>query len=456
MDEYGQALVMDIVTVVLCSGLLFRFANLRFSHPGTPYIIFHIHTVTTRLTGLINGAPTLYTNSPGLFEPVMPEEIVRAALYCDIGFWAVTATWILMNVIPQKPRPPQARVILLEPRLLRPILLFAFVMGVVGLRVAATIPGVAVYDGLDPNSAWSSSSYLIILPSWFGLAVLGHIYYYGYRRLSVVLLAFYLVLMSVQGGMRFRVIIGVILAVQIWVEQRDRRWPSKGLLAALAVAALAFFPMKTIGLLVQQGASPTEVTDAVTDSVSDMSEGAAADQMFLDEFGSALTLIDRQNHKYMGSMYLPVLTLPIPRALWPEKPVLSGFVTDISSAHRPMAASGMITTYLGEAYANFGLAGIFLVPPLLAVGLAWFYRKAYTVPRLSLLRFTYVLVSVNLIQIYRDGLLSIIVFTMVNMMPLSIIVIAHLLSEGVRKRRHLGLAAATDINPIAASSNRPV
>lgn len=452
MEEYGQALVIDALTVICCTTLLLRFGDLRFSHPATPYLIFHIHTVTVRLAGLANGASTLYSESPGWFEPVMTEEITRAALYCDIAFWSVTAGWILVNFLPWgRRRRSSTEPIMLNPRLFRPILLGAFLLGIVGLRVAASIPGVSSYEGFDPNSAWTFSSYVIILPSWFGLALLGHAYYYGYNRLSTVLLIGYLLLMSVQGGMRFRVVIALILAVAIWVEQRDRRWPSKQIFLSLGLAALAFFPMKTIGLMVQRGANTSELSEAVEDSVTTVTGGENADQMFLDEFASALTLMDMAGHKYYGSIYLPLLTLPIPRALWPDKPVLAGFVTDISTTHRPMATSGMITTYLGEAYANFGVLGIVFVPPLVAIALAMFYRKAYSVPRLSLMRFAYVLVSVNLIQVYRDGLQSIVLFTMVNMMPLAAIVLVHLFSETVKKRRHLGLASSAQVDPMARS-----
>ncbi|MBC8131385.1 MAG: hypothetical protein H7X95_00280 [Deltaproteobacteria bacterium] len=51
------------------------------------------------------------------------------------------------------------------------------------------------------------------------------------------------------------------------------------------------------------------------------------------------------------------------------------------------------------------------------------------------MRFAYVLLSVNLIQVYRDGLLSIVVFTFVNMMPLVIIVILHV-AFSANPRRH--------------------
>lgn len=451
MQEYGQPLLIDVLTVTCCFTLLLRFAGLRFSHPATPYMIFHLHTVTVRLMGLLNGAAPMYTSSPQDFEPILPEEIARAALYCDIALWSVTVAWVLFAMF-SKPQKQRTDFIYLEERVLKPVLGIAFVMGIVGLRVASHVPGISAYDGLDPSSDWSTSSYLIILPSWVGLAVLGHAYYYGFKPLTVLLLAAYLLLMSLQGGMRFRVIIGLILAVQIWLERSNRRWPTRLAAIGLGLAALAFFPMKEVGIMVSHGASTSEIGNALSTSVSDVTEGANADQMFLDEMASALTLTDLNGKVFLGSMYLPMLTLPIPRALWPDKPGLSGFLQEISTSYRPMAACGMITTYIGEAYANFRVLGVFLVPPVLALFLAFFYRAAYRAPHLAVVRFAYILVSVNLIQVYRDGLLSMLVFTLVNMMPLAAIVLIHLGIDAVKKRRHLGLAASMDLNPLQANA----
>jgi len=435
MEEYGQALLIDVATVVSCIALLLRFGDLRFSHPATPYVVFHLHTVTVRLAGLMNGAPTLYSTWLGSHEPVTAEEIARAALYCDLAFLVVTLVWIFVRVSPRPGEPQRADAMRIDQRILRPVLLGAFVMGVLGLWLIK-IPGVQSFEGMTPlseSNEWSSSSYLFILPTWFGLAVLGHIYYYGFRRWSGILLGIYLALMFLQGGSRYRVVVGLVLAATIWVERKNRRWPSKSMVLGFAGLALLFFPMKTIGGMIQKGASVSEIYDAGFDEVTEASEGSAPDHMFLDEFACALDLLDLHGKKYYGSLYLPLLTLPIPRAWWPDKPTLAPYVFDISTTGRPMGANGMITTYLGESYANFGFAGILLVPPVLAALLAYFRRKAFTAPSDSVLRFAYVLVSVNLIQVYRDGLQSIVVFTFVNMMPLVIVVLAHLVFANGRR-----------------------
>src|SRR5690349_3856316 len=122
MDEYTLALKIDVVTVVACIVLLARFGGLRFSHPATAYIIFHVHTVTIRLAGLVNGASPLYSGWRGLFDPVRPDELARAALYCDFAFLAVTAVWIFFKASPKPSDTPPASPIKLEPKILLPIL----------------------------------------------------------------------------------------------------------------------------------------------------------------------------------------------------------------------------------------------------------------------------------------------------------------------------------------------
>ncbi|HVH85315.1 MAG TPA: hypothetical protein VM912_01225, partial [Terriglobales bacterium] len=60
------------------------------------------------------------------------------------------------------------------------------------------------------------------------------------------------------------------------------------------------------------------------------------------------------------------------------------------------------------------------------------YRRQY----LTIGRFAYLLVACNLIEVYRDGLISLFVFTVINMMPLAAIVLLHLLQ---RTPRHLSI-----------------
>jgi hypothetical protein len=112
--------------------------------------------------------------------------------------------------------------------------------------------------------------------------------------------------------------------------------------------------------------------------------------------------------------------------LWPGKPGLADFQKEISTLERPMAANGMVMTMLGEFYLNFSYVGVALMSFAVAYFSGMWFHSAYRSDYYTLRRFLYLLVACNLIQIFRDGLISLFVFTLINMMPLSVIAVVHL------------------------------
>jgi hypothetical protein len=237
-------------------------------------------------------------------------------------------------------------------------------------------------------------------------------------------MAMYLMVMGYQGFHRFRVIIPVILMAQIYLDRNRLRWPPLKIAAVLVLAAVLFLPLKTIGRMAQQGASLEQIADSSSEIIQDAFSGRSELQ-FLDMFASSLTLTDQAEKFYYGSIYIPLVTLPIPRQIWPEKPGLSDFLFDISTPRRPMGELGMVITFLGECYINFGFIGILILPYISAYLLARAYFYAYRSEYFSVARFGYLLLACNLIQVYRDGFLSIVIFTLVNMTPLCLIVFFH-------------------------------
>jgi oligosaccharide repeat unit polymerase len=179
------------------------------------------------------------------------------------------------------------------------------------------------------------------------------------------------------------------------------------------------FPMKEVGSLIQRGRPISDVIDVSLESLNNVFRGTSDDQMFLDMFASVMWLVDNSGRPlFYGTMYYPLLAMPVPRQIWPEKPALNWYWTEIDSPARPMYRAGMVASMLGEAYANFGLAGIIIVPFTLMYCLGKFYLTAMRRRYLSVYRFMYVVVASCSILIFRDGLFSAIVFPIVNMMPL--------------------------------------
>jgi oligosaccharide repeat unit polymerase len=98
-------------------------------------------------------------------------------------------------------------------------------------------------------------------------------------------------------------------------------------------------------------------------------------------FDSLATLNGAYGRAYarrLGLTYLDAFTFPAPRALWPGKPLGGGnawFTSTYFPEYYGVDHVETSVTLLGEAEANFGLAGVLLVPALLGIGLAYLYRR---------------------------------------------------------------------------------
>jgi hypothetical protein len=166
-----------------------------------------------------------------------------------------------------------------------------------------------------------------------------------------------------------------------------------------------------------------QVTESFTFSSREKGESGGED--FLDQYAGALSLADTNGRKFNGSTYLAIVTLPIPRAWWPNKPGLADHLQEISTSGRNYAVEGRIITYLAEAYLNFGYVGLFLIPAFMGYVLTAFCLWANAGPLLRLSRYVYLVIFMALVQTFRDGLLSIFVFTVVHNMPMLFALILH-------------------------------
>ena len=421
-------LFIDLLIISMCAILLMRYGRLSHSHPGTIYLFFHFYTFTLRLIGLAFGATTLLSQYMLFFEPVTEGEIVRAAILGDVAIIVMTIAWMKasrddLKKVRGRNDSQKASMQNLSLKHIWSVVVIAFPLGLFGFWAFTNLPGLES-ERIELGE-WQSSSWFFITQVWAGLALLALIYWYGFRWWLMVPMSLYLLVMALQGYHRFRVIIPALLLIQIYLDRRKLRWPPVYMMGVMILLLLLFFPLKDIGRLTQEGEGLEQIVDVSRQSVNSALASKAPDQQFLDQFACALTLRDNYGKYYYGSTYLALVTLPIPRQWWPDKPGLADFLKDISIPSRPMDEMGMIVTFLGESYINFGYPGIIFIPALLAYILGRAYFRAYRSNYFSVIRLSYLLIACNLIQVYRDGLTSIVVFTWVNMMPLMVIVLLH-------------------------------
>jgi hypothetical protein len=331
---------------------------------------------------------------------------------------------------------------LLSPQIIRNIAAITFPIGVAAVAYFGYVFNADSYgaNSLDLGE-WNSSSWTMITQSWSGLALMALIYYYGFRKLYVVPMCVYLFIMAIQGFDRFRVVIPLLFMLLVWLSRTGRKWPPVWIAGAGLALILIVIPLKIVGRMVQTGQAGADIVAATTESLADVTAGQSGDQMVLDEFASTVSLVEESRRYYYGTLYYPLLTLPVPRQLWTDKPPLNWYQRELSTTSRPMALAGMVSTLHGESYANMGVVGILLVSPVLAYWLGRFYFVAMRCSYYSVYRFTYVMVACSLIQVFRDGLIALVMFTLVNMTPLVAIAALSYVSWR-RKQKRLSLSAA--------------
>jgi len=425
-----NTVLLDVTVLLCCVACLMTFTKMSVTHPATIYLLFHGLFFTARAIAILNGATTLFSWKGAI--PVSESEIARSLMLADLALIAMTSAWILAAHLTARPSAMKrdAKPRRLRPELLKPVAIVCILVGCAAMLLWSKLPGIST----PLISAGQNSNWIVIPQTWVGLSLLALIYWYGFRPGLLIGLAGYFAWVIYQANFRFRLLITLILLMQIYLDRRGRSWPGMSGISVFVISALLFFPLKGIGQQLQAGQGAGEVLENARTEIASVFTGDHPDQTILDQFASALTLADARGQLYWGLTYAGLLTVAIPRQWWPEKPGLTEYEHQISTSDRPMADTGMVVTMLGEFYLNFAYPGVVIMSFAVAYFTGVWFDAAYRAGYLSLMHFTYLLVACNLIQVYRDGLISLFVFTVINMFPLVLLVALHVC---MRRKRTL-------------------
>jgi hypothetical protein len=418
LDSLIPYFLLDLGVVLAVVVLMFR--RMAFWHPLTAYLLFHLYSFTYRLFQILSGAPLMYTGQANA-EAITVEEINRALLWADfaLAVFAFASFWAHLRFDAKAEQPVVRRV--MNPNIARTIGLLCLPIGayfLYGIKSAT----------LDLSVSSASAGYVQVMAMW-PMGVLGLLVFaFGFRWYLVALIAFFLGVVALQGYHRFMLILPLLYFAAYYLQTVRRRWPTFPIIIGAILVALVFPRLKYIGQAVQYGDTQeafAQLGQSFTFNSKD--KEISTSEEFLDQYAGSLTLADFNDRKFWGSTYLAIITLPIPRAWWPNKPGLADHVQEISTSGRRYDVEGRITTYLGESYLNFGYAGFFFIPALMGYVFTAYFLQSATGPMQRLSRYVYLVIFMALVQTFRDGLLSIFVFTIVHNMPMLFAVIGHMI-----------------------------
>lgn len=389
---------------------LFLLQRGAFWHPLTMYLIFHAYTVTWRIWQVAFGRPLMYEGQPGR-DPITLGEFTRAAIFAEIAFALfIAGCWWGHKVADARSFHPVFR---------RPIN-----RSIVGLVCLVCLPlGWLVFSSIKSGdvaqNAFTQTNYFSVMAMWPFACLSMLICTYGFRMVLVLPLAAYLTIVGTQGYHRFMLLLPLIFSTAYYLQSHRRRWPGVAIITAGLGLFIVFPVLKHVGRAYQAG-DMQEAARLLSDAflTSSSYEEVGTNEQFLDQLAGAVSLVDDVGKVYKGSTYLAIVTLPVPRILWPGKPGLADHLQDVSTPARPFAAEGRIITYIGEAYYNFRYAGLVIVPFLLGYFLTAWCRRSTDGPMNRYDRYVYTLSFMTFLQVYRDGLISLVVFSICHNLPM--------------------------------------
>jgi oligosaccharide repeat unit polymerase len=411
--------VFDMLMLSCCSILLLKYGKLSIFHPATIYLVFHAFIFTVRLLAIINGASLFLSNS-SYFIGTEPDEIIRAVFWADIGFLSMTIAWLQEAKYHDGQITHAQQGTPIDGAVINSVVIITIPLGIWGIFSQQYIPFMGKAD-IDFGE-WNSSSYIANTQNFVVLSVMALIFKYGFKQKYLFVMALFLGILALQGYHRYRVLVPLIFMVSFFLFSKRQKWIPKRYWLIGLVGLGIFMPLKYIGRLVQEGASLNDFTDFIIEYQADTGEGANADFAFLDMYAVSMSLIDQQGSFYFGKTFLPIILSPIPRNFWIEKPSLMQWTLDISIPERNISKLGAVCTIFGEAYANFWYLGIIIIPFLFArFSARWYFKILQTTPDSTSVLLYFIFIAI-LIQVYRDGLVSLFTFMIIYNLPCFLII----------------------------------
>lgn len=401
-------LTIDIL-IILASIFIVR-KYITFFHPFSAYLFFHLYAFTKRLWEIeFLNSYLLYSDNINT-KSITMEEIYRAMTWADISLISFTLGTLLAHRLKLR---VNNKIILKKYK----VTLVASIFLILGTPAFI----------LTRNTSGSFGNFeqiLNVMSLWPVLSVCLLVYMYGFRWYLLMLLIPFILSLAIQGSDRFMLILPLTFLLSCYLYNKNLKWPNIRVAFLLLILMIIFPQLKYIGMAYQTK-NFEEVFLRLEQAflVKNQIEGSASN--FLDQYAGALTLIDESNKFYYGYTYTSLFTLFIPRALWNDKPGVADHTMSIATSDRPYDVEGRIITYLGEAYINFWYIGFLVVPFILSLFLTASYRKNISKGIKSLQVYVFLSFNVILIQVYRDGISSLVLFGIVQNLVMVSIYITH-------------------------------
>ncbi len=264
------------------------------------------------------------------------------------------------------------------------------------LATMARDAGTGIMVNVNANG-WYTDSALILAP----LAVFA-VWLLRYRATGWVIFAIASTLMLGSGG-RGSFIFAATAIVIVFLLERGRRWFDLRIAALGAIALLLFN-----AVVLDRGEAVRSIFGAgdgyTASTVHDLDPLEHMDFANLEYFEFVVYAVPQRTGSWDYFAHnLQIFTEPVPRALWPDKPVGSPVkYFELWDYGTPI---GMTISLPGAGWMSLGYFGIAVYAAFFALIYGWIYRRLLVHSGTAISILAYALLAATSIVVFRDGLL---------------------------------------------------
>jgi len=410
----GQVLLWVIVVLIF---LMARQASLY--HPLTVYLLFHA------LVFVVRPLTVHYLNFDRewayiRFEP-SADQLIRALMASSLAlvvFAAATMAfgWCHPKFQTTAAEPfsfPQKRALVLVTILLGPLCLYSLHAMFSGAFAVENRGGTYVISSGNGYSMEAQYMAGPIICAWLAVT--------RFRWYSLLALAPYIYVRTYAGGSRWTIVL-VLVAISLvyaW-QKRLTRPPVWTVLCAVPLYLLfnAIGENRQFLSDLVNGAGVRQTVEVGVASVEKVKEKYdSPDFANFDYLTFVTSVVPERTETYTyGAQYVQLFTEPIPRKLWPGKPV--GSPVRLFNLNSYGYFFGLTPSLVGDGWMSGGWIGIIVTMTIVGGLLGTFHRWFWKHSDNNMAAMFYLIALAMLPQWYRDGGISIAKFLFWNISPL--------------------------------------
>jgi hypothetical protein len=450
--------ILLFVHLILWLGIVWLFMRSRSAslfHPFTWYLVFHgLVFVIRPIVGWIFDFQHIYY----LMEFYPTEEEIQFTIILTfvalLFMWG--ATCALGPAAPKFDRPVPVDFDKVESRAFTILLLLALPLAVYSAATdfmnAGSDPSL-IQMRTDPATGATvhetGNGYFLGAQVFIGTICLMLIWAKRFRPWTFIPLVFYLLDRAYVGEARWTIVLTILSLGLLYIASQRRPWPSILLLILILPIYTTF---QTIGQ--ERDVFRSWLTGKETPVIASLSQQTWIERQDNPDFANFefLTYLvdivpDRTDTYGYFTDFLQLFTEPIPRVLWPDKPI--GSPVQLLSVNDYGNFVGWTYSLVGMGWVSLGWLGVAILMSIVGYILAavhrWYWRGAATNTRVL----TYCLFLPLSIQWFRDGDISIAKFVLFVLSPI-------LIWRGLVRLLRLPMFAKLDLAALTSRGNHDV